>query len=135
MRMLHHQCLAHAANHQQVHLNKNHKEIHMIRMFVNVSSVVEFQRWRVLKSKIFGQKPTYSKETFVNPSTDWSLKSIKILYVKKHLYLSKFFTGFRGKFLDHYRSCPIFDKLSLNEFTKHTGFLWVCWFLAKYLAF
>ena len=28
----------------------------------NISSVVEFQRWWVLKSKIFGQESTYSKE-------------------------------------------------------------------------
>ena len=31
----------------------------------NISSVVEFGRWWVLKSKIFGQKAIYSKETIV----------------------------------------------------------------------
>ena len=31
----------------------------------NISSGVEFQRWWVLKSKIFGWESTYSKETFV----------------------------------------------------------------------
>ena len=30
--------------------------------YFNISSVVEFQRWWVLKSKIFGQESTYSKE-------------------------------------------------------------------------
>ena len=29
---------------------------------INVSSFVEFERWWVLKSKIFGQESTYSKE-------------------------------------------------------------------------
>ena len=32
----------------------------------NISSVVEFQRWWVLKSKIFGQESTYSKDFFSN---------------------------------------------------------------------
>ena len=32
------------------------------RVIVNVSSVVEFQRWWVLKINIFGQELTYSKE-------------------------------------------------------------------------
>ena len=31
----------------------------------NISSVVEFQRWWVLKSKILGQESTCSKETIV----------------------------------------------------------------------
>ena len=31
--------------------------------------------------------------------------------------------------------CPIFDCLSPVQFTKHCGFLWVCWFLAKNLVF
>jgi hypothetical protein len=32
--------------------------------YINVSSVVEFQRWWVLKSKIFGQESTYSSDYF-----------------------------------------------------------------------
>ena len=32
---------------------------------VNISLVVEFQRWWVLKSKVFGQESTYSKEIVV----------------------------------------------------------------------
>ena len=31
-------------------------------MYLNISSVVEFQRWWVLKSKIFGQESKYLKE-------------------------------------------------------------------------
>ena len=33
-------------------------------MYCNISSVVEFQTWWVLKSKIFGQESTYSKDFF-----------------------------------------------------------------------
>ena len=33
-------------------------------MAANISSVLEFQRWWVLKSKIFGQESTYLKENF-----------------------------------------------------------------------
>ena len=29
----------------------------------------------------------------------------------------------------------LFDELSPAEFTNYHGFLWVCWFLAKDLAF
>ena len=30
---------------------------------------------------------------------------------------------------------PIFDELSAVEFTTYSGFLWVCWYLGKKLAF
>jgi hypothetical protein len=39
-------------------------------VFINISSVVEFQRWWVLKSKIFGQESTYSKEKNQKNSVD-----------------------------------------------------------------
>ena len=39
-------------------------------LHTNVSSVVEFQRWWVLKSKIFGQESTYSKEKNSKNSVD-----------------------------------------------------------------
>ena len=50
----------------------------------NISSVVEFQRWWVLKSKIFGQESTYSKEFFwKNPLMNYgSSKSAKIVLSK-----------------------------------------------------
>ena len=34
-------------------------------VYISISSVVEFQRWWVLKSKVFGQESTYSKEIVV----------------------------------------------------------------------
>ena len=46
----------------------------------NVSSVVEFQRWWVLKSKNFGQESTYSREIFFK--NYGSLKSAKIVLSK-----------------------------------------------------
>ena len=46
---------------------------HIVRFFMwvmvlNVSSVVEFQRWWVLKSKLFAQESTCSKEILISPS-------------------------------------------------------------------
>ena len=45
-------------------------------MHNNISSVVEFQRWWVLKSKIFSQESTYSREIFFKKSVDefWFIK-------------------------------------------------------------
>ena len=40
-------------------------EVSMVSMFSNISSVVEFQRWWVLKCKLFAQESTCSKETVV----------------------------------------------------------------------
>ena len=37
----------------------------IIWLFTKISSVVEFQRWWILKTKIFGQKSIYSKEIIV----------------------------------------------------------------------
>ena len=41
-----------------------YQEIWFSSMYYNISSVVEFQRWWVLKSQMFGQESSYSKETF-----------------------------------------------------------------------
>ena len=38
---------------------------------ININSVVEFQRWWVLKSKVFGQESTYSMDFFRNPSMNY----------------------------------------------------------------
>ena len=47
-------------------------------LLINVSSVVEFQRWWVLKSKIFGQESTYEKDLFFwNQSMNAPSKSDK----------------------------------------------------------
>ena len=35
-----------------------------VSLSTNISSVGEFQRWWVLKSKIFGQESTYTKDLF-----------------------------------------------------------------------
>ena len=51
---------------------------------INVSLVVELQRWWILKSKVFGQESTYSKDFFFeNWSMNYALsKSAKIVLLK-----------------------------------------------------
>ena len=50
------------------------------RWGVSVSSIVEFYRWWVLKSKIFAQESTYSKDFFLNLLMNYSLsKRAKIV--------------------------------------------------------
>ena len=54
-----------------------------IVLVIDISSVVEFQRWWVLKSKLFGQESAYSKSFFFNPLMNYSLsKSAKIVLSK-----------------------------------------------------
>ena len=48
----------------------------------NISSVVEFQRWWVIKSKLFGQESTYSKVFFFRYVD--SSKSAKIVFSKSN---------------------------------------------------
>ena len=43
---------------------------YMRTMYFDISSVVEFQRWWVLKSKIFGQEATYLMEILLRESFD-----------------------------------------------------------------
>ena len=53
----------------------------------NISSVVEFQRWWVLKSKIFGQESTYSKEIFFNnPLMNYSLSKSANIILSKSIF-------------------------------------------------
>ena len=40
-------------------------------LITNISSVVEFQRWRVLKSKSFDQESIYLKDCFLNSVDEW----------------------------------------------------------------
>ena len=48
-------------------------------IYISVSSVVEFQRWLVLKSKISSQESTYSKDFFNLSMNDSFTKSAKIV--------------------------------------------------------
>ena len=67
----------------------------LISVYLVVSSNVEFQRWWVLKSKIFGQESTYSKDPSMNYGSSTSAKIVlskSIFDVKNinvHKYLSK----------------------------------------------
>ena len=53
--------------------NKRHSGIRsgICPIYINVSSVVEFKTWWVLKSKIFGQESTYPKDFILNPSMNY----------------------------------------------------------------
>ena len=127
---------------------------HCAAIVLNVSSVVEFQRWWVPKRNILGQKSTCAKEYFLNtfhqkvPTSyfqiyffasiiDGFLKSFSIseyqfrrpFFVKKKILTSIF------EPLYFLQSHPIFDELALPVFSKYNGFLWVYCFLAKNLGF
>ena len=60
------------------------KAIVLLGEYYNISSIVEFQRWWVLKSKVFGQESTYLKVFFLqNSSMNYgSSKSAKIFTQK-----------------------------------------------------
>ena len=57
----------------------------------NVSSVVEFLKWWVLKSKIFGQESTYSKDLFFKESVDelWLIKKCQNCTFKVNFWCQK----------------------------------------------
>ena len=47
--------------------------INKVKLYNNISSVVEFQRWWVLKSKLFAQESTCSKEILISTTYRVSL--------------------------------------------------------------
>ena len=53
---------------------------HYIYVYINISSVVEFQRWWVLKSKLFAQESICSKEIFIQTSSNY-FKSLVLLLI------------------------------------------------------
>jgi hypothetical protein len=53
---------------------------------INISSVVEFQRWCVLKSKLFGQELTYVLKDFFFKSFD---KKVSKSYFQSQFWISK----------------------------------------------
>ena len=54
---------------------------------------------------------------------------------RRPLLARNFFSNFNFEPLYFLKSCPIFDKLAFPVLKKCNGFLWVCWFLDKNLAF
>ena len=123
----------------------------MYRYRNNVSSVVEFWRWWVLKCKIFAQESKCSKD-FLKKILQWIMVCQKVskLYFQVNFLWKKLTEFFRKKSFkninsgDHssifeplysIKSCPIIDELVLPAFSKYNGLLWVYWFLAKILLF
>ena len=106
------------------------------RLYINTSSVVEFQRWWVLKSKIFAQESTCSKEIwktnfcrwitvhqkvaklyfeccFFRSKIVWNLKKESFLKINlgDHFLLKYHFLASIFEPLYFPKSCPIFYKL------------------------
>ena len=62
------------------HLCKLAKVPFIYYVNTSISSVVEFQKWGVLKSKNFGKESTYSKDIFLNPSMNKGLSKVPKSY-------------------------------------------------------
>ena len=108
-----------------------------------ISSVVEFWRWWVLKSKIFGQESTYSKEFFLkNPLMNYgSSRSAKIVFLKSIFDVKKStnFLDFFFHFKDINFWTTLFSEIMPNFWwiiihRRSIFFHWVCLFLAKNVA-
>ena len=66
---------------------------------MNISSVVEFKRWWVLKSKIFGEESTYSREIFFKKFVDelWFIKKCQNCTFKVNFQCQKSTDFFQNK--------------------------------------
>ena len=83
---------------------------------LHISSVVEFQRWWILKSNIFGQESTNSKDFFLNPTMNYSLsKSAKIALSKSILYVKN-----QSNFFKKYK---LSMNINLGDFFSKFNFL------------
>ena len=119
----------------------------------NISSVVEFQRWWVLKSKIFcprinmlkGKKNLPMKKSskivlwksifYVRNRWIFLKFSFKNINLGDHFLLKKYFLASIFEPLYFLKPWPIFDKLSFINGIFNFFSLQVCWLLAKNLAF
>ena len=114
-------------------------QLYMLGMKLNISSVVEFQRWWVLKSKLFGQESTCHQGKIFKKILRVMTVCQKVpkSYFQSQFWISKINRTFSKKILskninlgDHYlliffflnsifeplyflKLCPIFDRLSL----------------------
>ena len=75
----------------------------------NISSVMEFQRWWVLKSKLFGQESTCHQRKIFKTILQVMTVCQKVpkLYFQSQFWMSIF------EPLYFLKLCPIFDRLSL----------------------
>ena len=114
--------------------------LHIIH--TNVSSVVEFQVWWVLRSNFFGQESTYSKEFSLKKSVDellfikkcqnctfkvnfWYQKSTKVFQKEKIILRTSTFK--RPFFSIIFFLNSIFDKLTFLVGSLKKSFPW--WFV------
>jgi hypothetical protein len=129
-------------------------------MCLQVSSVVEFWRWWVLKCKIFAQESIHSKEIFSKQFCNelWFVKKCRNCTFKVNFLLTFSTEFFQKKVIEEYQfRRPFFEKKNFSNFnlwttlfpktmpnlwqtgapvfSKYNGFLWVYGFLAKRLAF
>ena len=118
-------------------------------LHTSISSVVEFYRWWVRKSKIFGQELIYHQGKFFRNflrgmSVCQKLSAILVSKVVQKLSLEKIYFFLKNGLLNWKFFLLIFDfenclwKYDFGTFWRtviHKKILWVCWFLAKSLAF
>ena len=93
------------------------------RLYINTSSVVEFQRWWFLKSKIFAQESTCSKEIWKNNFCRWITVHQKVakLYFKCCFFRSKIVWNLKKKIiLENQFRRPLFVKISFFSFNFWT---------------
>ena len=70
------------------------------------------------------------------PIPHFLLLKFRILSIYEHIFCYwQFLITSIFKSLYFLKWCPIFDSSPLLQFSKFNNFLWVCWFLAKNLAF
>ena len=88
---------------------KNHFALgHSVLLCINISSVVEFQRWWVLKSKLFGQESTcHQGKIFKNFLRVMTVcQKVPKSYFQSQFWMSKidriFSNATTNKFLPHY---------------------------------
>ena len=90
-------------------------------MYINISSVVEFQRWWVLKSKLFGQESTCHQGKILKKilRVMTVYKKVPKSYFQSQFWMSKINQNFSKKKLskninleDHYLLKTFFSKLN-----------------------
>ena len=101
-------------------------------LYIIISSVVEFQRWWVLKSKIFGHESTYSKENNSKKSVDelWFVKKCQNRTFKFNFRCQKSTELFQKKISfkninlgDHFLAKTFFSRLNFLTTLFFDGFL------------
>ena len=93
------------------------RETNFKALYINVSSVVEFQRWWVPKSKIFGQESTYSKDElrFIKKCQNRTFK-VNFRCQKSTEFFQKKFSSKNINLGDHFLTTLLFDEMTFLAF-------------------